>query len=72
MRYMHIVAMTLAEYLKAEALTETAFAELVGADQSTIHRLRAKGQVPGKDLMVKIFDATNGRVRADDFFGIAA
>ena len=64
--------MTLAEYLKTESLTEAAFAAIVGVDQSTVHRLRAKGQVPSRDLMVTIFEKTGGKVRADDFFGIAA
>jgi hypothetical protein len=72
MQLVHLSAMTLADYMEAESLTETQFAELIGADQSTVHRLRKKGQVPGRDLMVKIFEITGGKVRADDFFGIAA
>lgn len=63
--------MTLAEYLEANGLTETDFAAKVEVDQSTIHRLRKKSQIPSRDLMTKIFDKTNGLVTANDFFGIA-
>ena len=60
--------MKLSQYLETHSLTETAFAELVCADQSTVHRLRSKGQIPGRDLMARIFEATNGEVTANDFF----
>jgi hypothetical protein len=66
-----IRAMTLDAYLKANKLTNVAFAARVGVDQSTIARLRA-GQVPGRELMRMIFDETGGDVRADDFYGIEA
>lgn len=64
--------MTLDQYLADNGLTETAFASLVDVDQSTVHRLRAKGQIPSKDLMALIFEKTGGQVTANDFFGIAA
>lgn len=69
MRYMHISGMTLDNYLTDSEITETAFAALIGVDQSTVNRLR-KGQVPGKPLMATIFEKTDGAVRADDFFGL--
>jgi len=62
--------MTLDAYLTTNGITETRFAELIGATQSTVHRLRKKGQVPSKELMARIFIKTGGSVRADDFFGI--
>ena len=62
--------MTLDQYLAEQAITEAAFAARVEVDQSTVHRLRAKGQTPNKALMARIFEATSGRVRADDFFGL--
>lgn len=64
--------MTLREYLADNGLTETDFAELIGVDQSTVHRLRTKGQVPSKPVMERIFDATKGEVTANDFFGLPA
>lgn len=62
--------MTLDQYLAEHELTEAAFAGRVGVDQSTVHRLRAKGQTPNKALMARIFEETGGAVRADDFFGL--
>lgn len=67
--------MTLNDYLaqrkKEDGLTEPAFAEQIGVDQSTVNRLR-KGGIPSKPTMERIFEVTKGQVRADDFFGIAA
>ncbi len=62
--------MTLEKYLIKHGLTSVAFAEKVGVDQSTIHRLRKRDQIPSRDLMDRIFKATGGAVRADDFFGL--
>ncbi len=62
--------MTLDQYLVANELTEAAFAAKIGVDQSNVHRMRKAGQVPNKALMAKIFEATSGQVRADDFFGL--
>ncbi len=64
--------MRLSEYLHENGLTETGFAETLGVDQSTIHRLAKKEQIPGRELMVRIHEATKGQVTANDFFGIAA
>ncbi len=71
MRYMHIHAMTLDQYLTKDGIKEADFAKLVGVTQSTENRLR-KGQIPNKDLMAVIFEKTGGSVRADDFFEISA
>lgn len=50
-------------------MTEADFASLIGVQQSTVNRLR-RGSVPTKDVMAKIVTATDGKVRADDFFGL--
>ena len=62
--------MTLDSYLAANKITEADFAALIGTTQSTVNRLRNKGQIPSKELMAAIFIKTGGAVRADDFFGI--
>jgi transcriptional regulator with XRE-family HTH domain len=62
--------MTLDQYLTSNGITEAAFATEIGADQSTVNRLRRKGQIPSKELMAAIFEKSGGAVRADDFFGI--
>lgn len=61
--------MTLDTYLKDKGMREADFAALVDVKQSTVNRLR-RGAVPNKQLMARIFAATGGAVRADDFFGI--
>lgn len=61
--------MTLDSYLRENAMTEADFASLIGVQQSTVNRLR-RGSVPTKDVMAKIVTATDGKVRADDFFGL--
>lgn len=61
--------MTLDQYLTDNEIKEAIFAAKIGVEQSTVNRLR-KGQVPSKPLMAKIFDVTDGAVRADDFFGL--
>ncbi len=65
-------AMTLDEYIRAAGMTNAEFGDLVGANHSTISRLRKGGQVPNPDLMVAIFDKTGGSVTANDFYGIKA
>ena len=67
-------AMTLDEYLaaqKSEGVTETAFATLIGVDQSTVNRLR-KGGMPTRPVMERIFRETDGKVTGNDFFGLEA
>lgn len=66
-----IRAMTLDQYLAETGIRETPFAELIGTTQPTVNRLR-KGQVPSKELMARIYEATGGKVTANDFYGQAA
>ena len=61
--------MDLNEYLPRHKITEAKFAEQIGTSQPTVNRMR-KGQLPSKELMVAIFEATKGAVRADDFFDL--
>lgn len=64
--------MTLDQYLRENALTEADFAAKVGTTQPTIHRARKPGgSIPSPDLMAAIFEETKGRVRPDDFYGVA-
>jgi transcriptional regulator with XRE-family HTH domain len=65
-------AMTLDQYIRDKGLTNAEFGELVGANHSTISRLRKSSQVPSPDLMVAIFELTEGAVSANDFYGIGA
>jgi DNA-binding XRE family transcriptional regulator len=64
--------MTLDQYIRDKGLTNAEFGELVGANHSTISRLRKGGQVPSPELMLAIFERTDGVVTANDFYGIKA
>lgn len=65
--------MTLDQYIAANGMTNAAFAELIEVDQSTVYRMRQpNGQVPSRDIMVRIFAATGGKVTPNDFFGVSA
>lgn len=70
MRPLHHAPMTLNDYLTKKKLTDYAFADIIGAAQSTVCRLRAGGQIPKRDLMLVIFEKTGGSVTPNDFYGI--
>lgn len=59
--------MTLDEFLRREALTEGAFAALIGTTQATVNRYRRGLRVPPRPVMRRISDATGGCVQANDF-----
>lgn len=63
--------MKLAEYLKLANLTDADFAQRIGVERSTVTRLRGD-QIPTREVMRAIAEATNGAVTANDFYGIAA
>lgn len=59
--------MKLAEYLELNEIKRTDFAEKIGKSQSYITQL-CQGQIwPSHDVMVAIFEATDGQVTANDF-----
>lgn len=62
--------MKLSDYLKANGLTDAAFAEIIGVDRSSVTRMRAGGQIPSAPVMQEIAKKTNGEVTANDFFDI--
>ena len=59
--------MTLDQYLTERGLTNVAFAATVGADHSTISRLRKGDQIPSRQLAAVIMEATDGAVQPNDF-----
>ena len=58
--------MTLDQYLRENDISESAFAGLVHVSQAQVNRLR-KGGWPSKPLMIRIQNATNHQVTANDF-----
>jgi transcriptional regulator with XRE-family HTH domain len=64
--------MTLKDYLAREGNTATKLADEAGVSVSTITRAAEGATMPSRDLMGKIFKATDGAVTPNDFYGIAA
>jgi transcriptional regulator with XRE-family HTH domain len=65
--------MKLAEYLATHDLSYAEFARRIGVKSAETARRYATGErLPGKDLMARIAEATEFKVTANDFFGIAA
>ncbi len=61
--------MKLREFLKSNNLQMAQFGEQIGTTGPTVCRI-AGGQVPRRDLMIKIYEATGGLVTPNDLVGI--
>lgn len=59
--------MTIAEYLKANNLTLTAFAASIGEGVTTVHGWVNGRRRPGVIAVARIEEVTDGAVRAGDF-----
>lgn len=65
--------MKLALYLETHGLSYAEFARMIGAkSDETVRRYTTGERRPNETNMVRIAEATNGKVTANDFFGIAA
>jgi len=62
--------MRLREFLKSNNLQMAQFGQQIGTTGPTVCRI-AGGQVPRRELMVKIYEATGGLVTPNDLVGIA-
>ncbi len=60
--------MQLAEYLNDKGILYPEFAKMVETTPSHISNIVQGKKTPSKNLMEKIFNATDGAVRPDDFF----
>lgn len=67
--------MTLDEYRKAEALSVSSLADLIGVTGKhkvrTVHRYLRHERVPALPVIQRITQVTNGRVTFDDFIHVA-
>lgn len=61
-------AMKLKTYLDDRCLTDTAFAALIGVSSESVRRYKAGTRIPDREAMSRIVSATDGEVRADDFY----
>ncbi len=64
--------MTLDEYLAQENLSTKGFAKLIGLTPEAVRLYRTGQRMPRKLLMTRIAQATDGKVRARDFYGETA
>lgn len=65
--------MTLAQYLEATGLSYAEFSAKIGATgKHTVERYAKGERLPSPLFMARIAAVTQGKVTANDFFGIAA
>lgn len=64
--------MTLKDYLALPDVSAARLAETVGVSASTIWRAAEGRTVPSRKLMTDLFEATDGKVTPNDFYGVAA
>lgn len=62
--------MKLAAYLDAEQISDAAFARMVGVERQAVGRYKTGERFPERTILLRIFEATNGAVTANDFAGI--
>jgi transcriptional regulator with XRE-family HTH domain len=63
--------MRLQEYLAIHRVSRADFAQQIGVSVESVRRYLT-GRVPEPSVMEKIIEETEGKVTANDFFGIAA
>ncbi|MCH2249592.1 MAG: helix-turn-helix domain-containing protein [Cognatishimia sp.] len=64
--------MKLNDFLSQTGTTKSAFAELIGTTTATISRIGDGLVVPRRDLLERIYKATNGLVTPNDLTGLHA
>ena len=67
MRHVHILPMTLDQYLCSAGLSESALAEQVGCSPSSINRLRRGLTKPDWKMCERLVEVTRGSVTPNDF-----
>jgi DNA-binding transcriptional regulator YdaS (Cro superfamily) len=60
--------MTLAEYITEASLTYSGFARHIGVSPETVRRYTTGERIPAHAVMLRIQQATNGRVTPNDFY----
>lgn len=59
--------MLLSDYLAENELSDAAFARLIGVERQTVGRYQTGDRFPERDILLRIFKATSGKVTANDF-----
>lgn len=60
--------MKLNDYLTANGLEPAEFAKMIGVRVQSVYRYKDGKQIPSKDIMPRIFQATDGQVTANSFY----
>lgn len=62
--------MRLDDWLKQRGVSEAAFGRQIGVKQQSVNRYRKHENIPDRDIMARIVDATGGEVLPNDFYGL--
>lgn len=62
--------MKLKKWLKNQNITNKDFAKEIGVSRSQIHKYINEGAIPKREVILKIFKATDQEVTVNDFHGI--
>lgn len=60
--------MKLADWLREQKLTFTAFAARIDVSPETVRRYAAGERIPEREVMPRIVAETDGKVQANDFY----
>jgi len=60
--------MKLKQYIRQARMTQTQFAKQTGLSLSSVSRIISGERQPSLRVMQIIYQVTNGKVKADDFF----
>ena len=60
--------MKLKQYIRQSRMTQTQFAKQTGLSLSSVSRIISGERQPSLRVMQIIYQVTNGKVKADDFF----
>ena len=64
--------MKLERWIEANGHDEAAFAVLIGTTEMAVRRYCRGDRIPAKEQMQRIWQATNGDVTPNDFYGLDA
>jgi transcriptional regulator with XRE-family HTH domain len=71
-KWHHCGAVTLQEFLAEASLDRHQFAARINVSPEAVRRYLKGERIPDKSVMSRIAFATEGKVTANDFFGMAA
>jgi len=64
--------MRLIDWISREKVTPSQFASRIGVTQAAMHRYLHARRIPTRAIMLRIYDATDGKVAPNDWYGFPA